>query len=219
MSDQGNPSDDGCKGLRALWAASKPTRHDYAAVVNEINSLKLVGEASVFDRGPHVPITHLSFFKAPVDAFATDLKSKDRRSAKEWDYINGAGVWLESGIAALRLARDGTGDAAECARHLALADDFLQASLEVLSMRSQYFRDITENGIEEARQMAFLVEQGSDAVHSNAYRSTREVLTGKLEVEAAKQLAKSRLERATKKGGKTNNKKKKGGASDAAESE
>lgn len=67
--------------------------------------------------------------------------------------------------------------------------------------------------------MAFLVEQGSDAVHFNAYRRARDVLTGKLEVEAAKQLAKSRLDRATKKCGKTYKKKKKGGASYAAEAE
>lgn len=80
-------------------------------------------------------------------------------------------------------------------------------------MRAQYFRDITENGIEEARHMAFLVEQGNDAVHSPTYRTAREALTGKLEVEAAKQLAKARLERATSK------KKKKGGASGAAESD
>ena len=202
-----------CKEIRALWSSATPTRHDIAAVVNELNSIKLVGEASVFERGPYVPISHMAFFKAPIDAFATDLKSKDRRSAKEWDYINGAGTWLESGLAALRLAREGDRNTAECARHLALAEQFLQASLEVLSMRAQYFRDITENGIEEARQMAFLVEQGSDAVHSGVYKSVREALTGKLESEAAKQLAKARLDRTNKK------KKGKGGATGAADSE
>lgn len=212
MSNQGS-ADETCKELRALWSSAKPTRHDFASVVNELNSLKLVGEASVFERGAYVPITHMAFFKAPIDAFATDLKSKDRRSAKEWDYINGAGVWLESGLASLRLAREGEGNVAECGRHLAMAEEFLQASLEVLSMRAQYFRDITENGIEEARQMAFLVEQGNDAVHSASYKTARSALNGKLEVEAAKQLAKARLERATK------NKKKKGGASSAAESD
>ena len=174
-------SADNCKEIRALWSSAKPTRHDFAAVVNELNSIKLVGEGSVFERGNHVPITHMALFKAPLDAFAVDLKSKDRRSAKEWDYVNGAGTWLESGLAALRLAREGTGNEAEMARHLALAEQFLQASLEVLSMRAQYFHDVCENGVEEARQMAFLVEQGSDAVHSNTYKTAREALTSKLE--------------------------------------
>lgn len=117
-----------CTELRAMWSSAKPTRHDFAAVVNELNSLKLCGKASVFERGAHVPITHMAFFKAPIDAFSTDLKSKDRRSAKEWDYINGAGVWLESGLATLRLAREGTGNLAECSRQLAMAEQFLQAS-------------------------------------------------------------------------------------------
>lgn len=87
MSDQEQDTDTGagCAGLRTLWAAAKPTRHDYAAFVNEINSLKLVGEASVFDRGSHVPITDMDFFKVPVDAFVTDLKTKDLRLANEWD--------------------------------------------------------------------------------------------------------------------------------------
>lgn len=61
--------------------------------------------------------------------------------------------------------------------------------------------------------MAFLVEQGSEAVQSNTYRAAREALTGNLEMEAAKQLAKARLERATKK------KKGRGGVGSAADSE
>lgn len=203
MSNQENPTDN-CSKLRALCFTAKATRHDFAAEVSELNSIKLIGEASVFKRGSYVPITHLAFFKAPFDSFAIDLKSKDRRSAKEWDYINGAVVWLESGLAALRLAREGEGNGSECSRHLALAEQILTASLGVLSKRAQYFGDITENGMEDARQMAFLVEQGSDAVQFSTYKTAREALTGKLEIEAAKQIAKARLERATKscKGGR-----------------
>lgn len=60
--------------------------------------------------------------------------------------------------------------------------------------------------------MSFLVEQGHDAVHSSSYRTARENLTGKLETEAAKQLAKLRLEKAKRKKGS-------GGASGAADSD
>lgn len=51
--------------------------------------------------------------------------------------------------------------------------------------------------------MEYLVEQGHDVVHSESYQTTREALSGKLETEAANQLAKERLERANvrKKGG------------------
>ena len=47
-----------------------------------------------------------------------------------------------------------------------------------------------------ARQMSVLVEQSWDAVFSESYRTARDVLTQKLEFEAAKQHAKMRLESA-----------------------
>ena len=182
--------------LRAMWATSEPTRHDFAAVVNEIIAAKLVGEGRVFERGPYVPITHLAYFKPPMDAFAVELKTKDRRSVKEWEYVNAAGVWLETGLAALTLTKDAddSTDTDVLARRLSLAEKSLKAALEVLSRRAQYFRDITDHGFKEAGQIAFLVEQGHDAVHSESYRAAREALTSNLEIEAAKQLAKSRLE-------------------------
>lgn len=76
-------------------------------------------------------------------------------------------------------------------------------------MRAQYFRDLVHQGVDIARQMSILVEQGQDAVFSESHRAAREALTSKMEVEAAKQLAKARLSRAGKKG--------KGGASAAQE--
>ena len=76
----------------AAWATASPERRDYGTVVTELNSLKLVGEESVVERGHHVPVTHMGYFKPLADAFVSDLRSKDRRSAKEWEYINAAGV-------------------------------------------------------------------------------------------------------------------------------
>lgn len=215
MSDETPPTDH-TAALRGMWATAKPTRHDYAAVVGEMNAAKLAGDGSVFERGHHVPITHMAYFKPPMDAFVAELKTKDRRSVKEWEYVNGAGVWLETGLAALSLCKEGYGEDNSMdvlTRRLALAEQALKASLEVLLMRAQYFRDITDHGIDEARQMAFLVEQGHDAVHSSSYRTARAALTTKLEYEAAKQLAKARLEKAnnpTRKG------KKAGGAKGSA---
>lgn len=184
--------------VKVSWATAKPTRNDYAVVVNDINAAKLVGEGSAFERGPHVPVTHFGYFKPPIDAFITDLKAKDRRSAKEWEYINAAGVWTEVGLSSLSVLKNTSGDVEQFGRLLALAEDAFKATLEVLSMRAQYFRDITEQGMDTARQMSFLVEQGHDAVFSNSYRTAREALNTKLEVEAAKQLAKARIEKAKK---------------------
>lgn len=41
--------------------------------------------------------------------------------------------------------------------------------------------------------MDYLFEQGYDSIHSDSYRTTREALTSKLEMEAVKKLSKTRL--------------------------
>lgn len=66
-------------GVRAEWAVAKPARQDYAAVVSGFNASKLVGEGSVFERGAHVPVTHVGYLKPPGSAFLSDLRPKDRR--------------------------------------------------------------------------------------------------------------------------------------------
>ena len=69
--------------LPEKWAVAKPLRDYYAVVVSELNASKLVGEVSLFERGPFVPITHLGYCKPQTDAFLNELKSKDLRSAKK----------------------------------------------------------------------------------------------------------------------------------------
>jgi hypothetical protein len=196
-------SEDATAALRALkaaWKTAAPTRQDFGAVVSELQSMQMVGEGSLFERGSHVPVTHMAFFKPPPTAFLSELRAKDRRSAKEWEYINAAEVWLELGQAAMSLTRasDETmiANTAEMARMLALADKAFSAAREVLAMRGQYFSDIVQYGVEAARQMSFIVEQGHDAIHSTSHKSARESLSLKIESEAAKMLAKAHLERA-----------------------
>jgi hypothetical protein len=69
--------------------------------------MQMVGEGIIFERGAHVHMTHVAFFKPPATAFLSELKSKDRRSAKEWEYVNTAGVWLELGQVALAIVTVG----------------------------------------------------------------------------------------------------------------
>lgn len=94
--------------------------------------------------------------------------------------MNSAGVWADVALASLTLARTNDGTEQDFVKRLALAETALKAVREVLFMRSQYFKDITEHGVEMARQMSFLVDQGSDAVLSEVHRSTREALTAKI---------------------------------------
>lgn len=74
------------------------------------------------------------------------------------------------GLSAMMFAKDQSEDVSSMARKLALAEKSIRAALEVLSMRAQYFRYITDRGVEAARQMDFLVEQGHDAVFSDSYK-------------------------------------------------
>lgn len=57
-------------GLRAAWVTAKPKRRDYGTVVAELNSLKSVGEGRGFERGLHVPVTYLGYFKPPRTHFS-----------------------------------------------------------------------------------------------------------------------------------------------------
>lgn len=72
--------------LQAMWATAQRTRHDFDAVVTERNAAKLIGEVSVFERGPHLPIAHCTQLKPHIDAFLMELKAKDGASAKRRVY-------------------------------------------------------------------------------------------------------------------------------------
>jgi hypothetical protein len=145
--------------LGSAWRVATPARQDFGAVVSELQYLQMVGEGSMFERGSHVPVTHMSFFKPLTTAFLSELKSKDRRSANEWEYINAAGAWLELGQAAVALAKeDENMTPAVTARMLAMAEKAFGAAREVLAMRGQYVADIVQYGVDAARKMAFLVD-------------------------------------------------------------
>lgn len=195
------PPADYAETVRAAWAVAKPQRRDYGAIVTELNSALMVGEGEIYERGPYVPITHMGFFKPPADAFLSEPRSRDPRSAKEWEYLNAVGVWAELSVTALEVATTHSGWIDDMMRRLVLAEDSLKAALEVMAMRTQYFKNRTEQGVDIAMQMSFLVEQNQDAVFSESHRSARTILTSKMESEAAKMIAKAMLERASTRGG------------------
>lgn len=62
------------------------------------------------------------------------------------------------------LAKEGFRTAGEDGRQLDVVAEAFNAALEALLMRAQYVHDITKHRVEEARQMAFLLEQRQDAV-------------------------------------------------------
>lgn len=126
---QGGPADPGSNGaaelVRVAWATAKPTRLGYVAVVNKSNAAKVVGERGALQRAPQVPVTHLGYFKPPIDAFLTERKVKDRRFSKQWEYINTAVVCNQMGLLALSLICTTAGDTKQFFRLLSLAKDLL----------------------------------------------------------------------------------------------
>lgn len=100
---------------------------------------------------------------------------------------------VEMSLAALMLTRTTNETNAELFHHLALSETALKATCEMLTTWSQHFKDITKHGVEMARKMLFVVEQGIDAVLSDTHRSSTNILTAKIEIEAAKSLEIARL--------------------------
>lgn len=74
---------DAFEKMRAAWASIAPEWKDYAAVVSEIHPANVMGDASCLSRGPHVSITHMEYLKPTNEVFVTELRAKDRHSAKK----------------------------------------------------------------------------------------------------------------------------------------
>lgn len=71
-------------------------------------------------------------------------------------------------LAALCVAKEQDGGAADLRRRLSLAESSFKAALDVMSMRAQHFRDVMKGGVEIIRQISFLVDQGHDSVFSES---------------------------------------------------
>jgi hypothetical protein len=76
--------------LTAAWERAEPNHSNYGLAVADLSSSQMVGNGSVFERGNHVPVTCLAYFKPPASAVLIELLAKDRGFAKEWEYVNAA---------------------------------------------------------------------------------------------------------------------------------
>lgn len=106
----------------AAWVVGNQVRLDLRAFVTELKASKLVGNGIVFDGDAYVPVNHMGYFKAPSDAFDTNMHSNDVRSTKEWDYINASGVGTGLVLMALEVASTADGTKEEIRLQLKLAD-------------------------------------------------------------------------------------------------
>lgn len=65
------------RSVCSLWRMFEPDRMDYATVVGDMNAKRLVGDATIFERAVHVPVTHVGYFKPNYDEFLFGLKARD----------------------------------------------------------------------------------------------------------------------------------------------
>lgn len=92
-------------------------------------------------------MTHLCYFRPCNNTFLSRLEEKVRQSAKEWKYVNSAGLRSDLDIMALDVERTGEGTVEDVGGMKSLAESDMRASHDVLCMREQYFSDITEKGV------------------------------------------------------------------------
>lgn len=74
----------------------------------------------------------MGYFKPFTVPFLTELRAKDCRSAKDWEYINEAGVWVEIGLTYPSVAKNSDGDIQETDRMMSFAEEIFKENLEVL---------------------------------------------------------------------------------------
>lgn len=99
---------------------------------------------------------HLGYFQ-PDSNLYRDIYKKDRRGAKELEYVHAAGTWIEQGITSLEVAKESS-DASEQARLIQLGLDSVCAAKELLAQRTQYFELVNTKGVKTANQIAELFE-------------------------------------------------------------
>jgi len=177
---------------------------DYANLVNHQLAAGMVGRRQLWPRSSLVLPSETGFFKPETNLYLETFR-KDRRNAKELEYVHSAGCWIEQSLAAFSLLRD-EGDPRKQSRLLWLIEDGLSAAREVLAMRTAHFQTVLSRGQSQANQLAELVEARVEAkrqqIPSEAYADVYAELSAKYVIETAKSLAKD----ATSGGRKPDNK-------------
>lgn len=88
---------------------------------------------------------------------------------------------------------------ADLTQRLALFKTALKEACEVLLMCAQYFKDVTKYGLNISFQMSYIVIQEESTVSFDYYCLACDNFTAKIDIDAAKSLAKAGLECSKKK--------------------
>ena len=150
---------------------SAPTSGDYVDLVNHQLASGMVGRKELWPRSSLFLPNEVGYFKPETTLYLETFR-KDRRNAKELEYVHSAGCWVEQCQSVLTLLREET-DTGKQSRLLGLIEEALGGAREVLAMRTAHFQTILSKRQSQANQIADLVETRVEAkrhqVPSEAY--------------------------------------------------
>jgi len=184
-------NNDGAAASNAALSIVPAEPSDYADLVSHQLASGMVGRKQLWPRSSLVLPSEVGYFKPETTLYLETFR-KDRRNAKEFEYVHSAGCWIEQSLAAFSLLRD-QADPGRRARLLWLIEEGLRGAKEVLSMRTAHFQTVLTKGQSQANQLADLVETRVEAkrhqIPSEAYGDVYAELSAKYVIEAAKSLA------------------------------
>jgi len=194
--------------LEDLQAAVERLAVDDCAADADLSTMRRLGQAvrdSALDDGRPVfyrqaPLVgHFSYFQPTESTFYDKLLDKDKRGAKEFEYLNAAGVWAQ--LADVGLSRlvsdDAPEDPEQYAKLLYAVRKCVSGAVEVQSARYQYFTNYLRYGPAEAKLLADLAERRAEPILSAMMNDVQESLADKRIQEMVKILAKNQAERAS----------------------
>lgn len=185
-------NNDGAASTPSLALSILPAESsDYATLAVHQCAAGMVGRKELWPRSSLVLPSELCFLKPETTLYFETFR-RDRRNAKELEYVHAAGCWVEQALGAFSLLRDES-DSDKQAKLLWLVEEGLQVAKEVLSMRTAHFQTVLSKAQNQANQIAELVETRVEAkrhqIPSEAYAEVYSELSAKYIVEPAKTLA------------------------------
>lgn len=183
-----------CKSIRLDASADKPAMK---CLVEDVREADLEAGGAVFHREAPL-IDHFSYFKPKSASMYIQLSGKDRRSAKEYEYVNAAGVWGEMALAGMTSICEGEidGDIDDMAKQLHAIRACMGGVMEVLRQRMDYMHNVVEHGAAEAKLVASVAEEMATPTISVAMHDLKVTLSDKRATEMMKLLSKKQAEHA-----------------------
>ena len=144
-------------------------------------------------------VGHFSYFQPTESTYYDKLLDKDKRGAKEFEYLNAAGVWAQLADVGLSelLSDDSPKSPEEYGKLLYAVKKCVDGVVEIQGARFQYFMNVLRYGPAEAKLLADLAERKAEPILSAMMNDVQDALADKRVQEMMKVLAKQQAAKAT----------------------